>query len=351
MAREAVTAWAWPGPIRLRPCADGLINRTYWVEDGETHPIAVLQQLNTSIFGPEVHEDIAAVTSRLREKGVSTPELLRTRSGNLYHAATDASIWRALTVVGNRTIHRIAQRREAFSAGRLVARFHGALDGFSWRFRSLRGNVHDTTAHMDGLRAALAVHTGHRLHGEVARVADRILGAWNRGFPPLRGPTRLIHGDLKISNVRFQDQEAAALIDLDTLQYGLWAVEMGDAMRSWCNPAAEDTDAPRFDLSLFEAALTGYAAGCSPTFQPTDDEWGSLVPGLERICWELAARFARDALEECYFGFDPAHGGRGEHNLLRARGQAALATQVGTHRGEAERIVASVRAGLVRSSS
>ena len=65
------------------------------------------------------------------------------------------------------------------------------------------------------------------------------------------------------------------------------------------------------------------------------------MPGLERIALELAARFARDALEESYFGFDPAFGGRGEHNLLRARGQAALARSVAANRSTLEAVVRS----------
>ena len=47
--------------------------------------------------------------------------------------------------------------------------------------------------------------------------------------------------------------------------------------------------------------------------------------GVEWISLELAARFAADALFESYFGWDPARfPGRGEHNLVRARGQWSM---------------------------
>ena len=66
----------------------------------------------------------------------------------------------------------------------------------------------------------------------------------------------------------------------------------------------------------------------------TDAEWAALVPGAERIALELSCRFALDALDESYFGWNPRFGGRGEHNLLRARGQAALAAPApGSTRG------------------
>ncbi len=145
--------------------------------------------------------------------------------------------------------------------------------------------------------------------------------------------------------MRFDGDEAVALVDLDTFHRGLWAVEMGDALRSWCNVAAENTPTPVFDPAVFDAAVAGYVEACSDTFSPTLEEWRSLVPGLERICWELAARFARDALEECYFGFDPRFGGRGEHNLIRARGQVALAETV---REKTERLERTVREALDR---
>ncbi|MCA9494553.1 MAG: hypothetical protein KC621_31715, partial [Myxococcales bacterium] len=78
----------------------------------------------------------------------------------------------------------------------------------------------------------------------------------------------------------------------------------------------------------------------------SDEEWASIVPGVERICTELAARFARDALEERYFGWNPRFGGRGEHNLLRARGQAALARSV---RAQTDAAGAALYAARLRS--
>ena len=144
-------------------------------------------------------------------------------------------------------------------------------------------------------------------------------------------PSRIIHGDLKISNLRYQGPDAIALVDLDTLQDGGLDAELGDAMRSWCNPHAENVQDARFDIAIFRAAMEGYADAASGV---SEDEWMSIGAGAERICWELAARFAADALNESYFGWDPAFGTRGEHNLLRARGQANLARSVRNQRAE-----------------
>ena len=57
----------------------------------------------------------------------------------------------------------------------------------------------------------------------------------------------------------------------------------------------------------------------------TTDERRALLLGVEWVSLELAARFAADALRESYFGWDAARfPGRGEHNLVRARGQWSL---------------------------
>jgi len=337
-------AWSWTAPPRIGRGETGLINESWTVEIG-SRPVAILQRLNTDVFVPEVHEDIEAVTARLAEKGVPTPRLLRTRADGLWHTDAEGGVWRCLSHVGRDTVHRLHDPAMARSAATLVARFHGALRGLAWDFRSVRPGVHDTEAHMARLRAALEGFPEHRLHDAVARVAEQILARWHAWEGPRDLPRRIVHGDLKISNVRFEDGEAVALIDLDTCQWGTLDAELGDALRSWCNPASEDARAARFDLALFEGAIRGYAAGAGDE-GPTAEEWSSIVPGIERICLELSARFARDALEESYFGWDPRHGGRGEHNLLRARGQLSLARTVGQAAPLARRKLEEARADV-----
>lgn len=332
--QHALSAWTWDGPVSSRRHDAGLINDSFWVL-GPAGPRAVLQRLNTQIFGAEVHEDIEAITTRLTERKVPTPRLLRTTSGALWHTATGGSVWRCLTLVGDRTVHRVEHPDQARSAAALVARFHGAVRDLDWRFRSVRPGAHDTEAHMAALARAVDGHPQHRLYDEVLAEAKRITEGW-AGCPRVgEQPGRIVHGDLKISNVRFTGDEATALIDLDTLAHGTLALELGDALRSWCNPASEDADEAVFDLAVFEAAMEGYAAAAGED-GPHEPEWAAIVPSIQRICWELAARFARDALEEAYFGWSPQFGGRGEHNLLRARGQASLAEAVRRDAGRAE---------------
>jgi Ser/Thr protein kinase RdoA (MazF antagonist) len=334
-------AWTWPGPVHALPATSGLINQTWIVHAGG--PVGVLQRLNTDIFDPIVHEDIEGVTAWLDTRGVPTPRLVRTREGRLWHDADGA--WRVLTWIGDRTVDKLDRPADAREAGRLVARFHRATTDLDWRFRHTRAAFHDTQARMDQLAAAVDAHPRHRLFDAVAPLAAALLESWRTWDAGDPLPTRVVHGDLKISNVRFRGDEAVALIDLDTLGRGTLDAELGDAFRSWCNPASEDAPSAIFDLALFEAAVLGYAEGQPVgTVAVGEAEWAAVVPGVERIALELAARFARDALEESYFGFHPRYGGRGEHNLIRARGQRSLADAVRAARAPAERAVMRARA-------
>src|SRR5512144_2903884 len=54
------------------------------------------------------------------------------------------------------------------------------------------------------------------------------------------------------------------LLDLDTLGLSTMAFEIGDAMRSWCNPYKEDAGRVAFDLATFAAAIRGFRTVADP---------------------------------------------------------------------------------------
>ncbi|MBX2800610.1 MAG: phosphotransferase [Myxococcales bacterium] len=342
--QNVLAAWDWPSGEARATLADdgGLINQTYWVRGADGGTLAVLQRLNTGIFRAEVHHDIEAVTAHVEAAGLVTPRLRRTRQGALWHTDAEGGVWRVLSVVGDRTVHKLQDPADARSAGRLVARFHSAVRDLRHDFQMVRPSPFDTDRQMRELAAAVAAHPEHRLHADVARVAEELVASWERWSGPQQLPERVVHGDLKISNVRFTGPRAVALIDLDTFARRTLDVELGDAMRSWCNPLTEESLDAHFDVALFAAAMEGYAAGAGEQ-GPSDAEWEAVVPAIERVALGLAARFAKDALEERYFGWREEFGGRGEHNLVRARGQAALARSVRARRAEAEAVIARAR--------
>jgi Ser/Thr protein kinase RdoA (MazF antagonist) len=326
--------WRRFADARVRPITAGLINSTFALQVGSGEK-AVLQRLHP-VFSPEVNLDIAAITAHLAARGLLTPRLLPTDAGDLWVMADDR-VWRAMSWIDGVAHPYLRDGAMAEQAGALVGRFHGALADLDHRYRAGRAHVHDTAAHLGRLREALERHAGHRLYPAVAALASPLLrdsaGLLDFG----RLPQRHAHGDLKISNLMFDRQgRGLALIDLDTLAPMHWPLEMGDALRSWCNPRREDQLPARLDLALLYRAMAGYrrAAGDLVTAQ----EWEALIPGLARICLELSARFLADALNESYFGWEAgAYGTRGEHNLARGRAMWELYRDVRRQAGEAQR--------------
>lgn len=245
-----------------------------------------------------------------------------------------------MTFIPGVTVERVENDSMAFEAGKLVGRWHKAVDDLPHVFHFQRSGVHDTLGHMQRLEQSLNEHKSHRLYDAVERAAHSVLKRWSQWKGTLSGHLRICHGDLKISNLRFDEGgQGVCLLDLDTMGYMALDVEMGDAWRSWCNSGGEDQTESSFNTSLFEASLRGY---CSSRRLASEEREG-LEWGTERIALELAARFLVDALEESYFGWDSTRfTTRGEHNLLRGEGQVSLARSIEEKRAEITRIAGRV---------
>jgi Ser/Thr protein kinase RdoA (MazF antagonist) len=316
----------WAGAAITR-IAGGLINRSYLLARGDGAR-AVLQAVS-AIFPPEMHGNIAAVTERLAAAGLVTPRLLPTSDGRPYLLGPGGGLWRLLTYVDGVAFDVVGSAAQAGAAGELVGRFHAAVDGLTHPFVGMRVGVHDTPRHLARLEEAVATHAGHRLIADVRPLAAAIR-AGAAALPPLPAlPPRVCHGDLKFNNILFagreppDDARAICLIDLDTVGPLSLAYELGDAWRSWCNRAGEDDVHASLDLEILSASLRGYQSGLGRPLGA--DERRGLLLGVEWVSLELAARFAADALFESYFGWDETRfPGRGEHNLVRARGQWSL---------------------------
>lgn len=330
-------AYDLAGAPSVRPIEGGLINHTFYIEAPAGR--FVLQRLH-EIFGAEVNEDIDAITAHLASKGLVTPRIVRTREGAVSTTLADG-VWRMLTFVDGQSVHEVDSPARAEAAGALVGRFHSALADLRHEFRFRRQGVHDTAHHFALLDAAIDSHRHSADRDTIAGLRDE-LRAGLAALTPIAGaslPRRIAHGDLKISNLLFDGAgRAICLVDLDTLAEMVLPYELGDAFRSWCNPLGEDDLHARFDLPLFAAAFAGYAPAMHAI---TADERTLIVTGVLTICLELAARFARDALESKYFGWNAQRfASRGAHNLVRARSQAVLYRSLLAQRAAAEAIVA-----------
>jgi Ser/Thr protein kinase RdoA (MazF antagonist) len=324
-------------PSSVRPLGAGLINRTFHAttRDGSAR---VIQEVNP-VFAPEVTGDIDRVTRHLAQGGLATPRVVPAADGRLWLSGENGS-WRALTYVPGRSLDALAGPGQARAAGALLGRFHRCLANYDPSFASRRPPIHDLARHLAALEAALGEHGGHRDFDRIAPLAEEILEAAG-GLAPLPAtPPRVVHGDPKANNILFHEtrDEALCLVDLDTLGRMALPLELGDALRSWCNPSGEDEATGAFSAPLFQAAVEGY--GSVSRGWILAEETGAIVAATANIQVELAARFCADALNERYFGWDAGRfGSRSEHNRVRAAGQLAVHRSLMVQRNILEKAV------------
>jgi Ser/Thr protein kinase RdoA (MazF antagonist) len=337
-AADAVLAAYALDVVRATRITQGLVNLTLKIECSDGACFA-LQRLH-AVFGPGVNHNLERVAEHLTARGMLTPQLVRTRDGRLA-VEHDGARWRVLSWIAGRAFDSLAQPAQAAQAGALLARFHCALSDFAHDLIVERPPIHDFARHRDRLAAAQVQGSAHPLQAQVARATDRLDRLRVAYAAPGATPLRLVHGDPKISNLLFDEAgtQALCLVDLDTLARMALPLELGDALRSWCNPRREDDPQACFELELFAAAVVGYGAAARDYIR--DDEIAAIVPATLEIHLELAARFLLDALEENYFAWDAArYASRGAHNLARACGQLAAAASLGAQLAAAEAAVA-----------
>jgi len=338
---KALAAWSDLEVAEVEHLTGGLINQSWRAISGGTE--YVVQRVHGD-FSPGVHENIQAVSNHLASQGVVVPRLLETDEGALFSERGAGGRWRVMERLPGFSFGKCRGAAQAQSAGSLVARFHAGMMSWHGDLAAIGFPFHDLPQHCADLFQALDDYPDHALHAEVAELARKIAAtreSWTAGRAL---PLRVLHGDLKFSNLLFDGVDppgcdiAHALIDLDTISRLPLYYDMGDAWRSWCNVGGEGPEDVRLDLEIFRASAEGYLSGLGG--QLSSDEEVSLVGALERVSLELSARFAADAINESHFAWDADHfQSAGAHNLHRAQGQLALHDQARETRSERARFL------------
>lgn len=320
----ALHAWGLEPADLERVISTGLINETYEVRMN-AQPM-ILQRVHP-VFSPQIHQNIRAVSDHLRSKGMLSPQLVPNHAGLDVFQDDEGRCWRMQDYVAGTTVEKITSADQAHRTAHYLGKWHDSLSDINHHFVGMRSGVHDTDAHKAVLNKALEQHASHSLFSAVQEVAHKVLEVLDT-LPEL--PELMLtvaHGDPKIANLRFDVDKKTpkAWIDLDTVGPMRFAHEIGDAIRSWCNQGLEDAAQAQVRLDWFSAALEGYQdaiRGLSAA-QKQGFVWGPAW-----IASELSLRFAADALNESYFGWDSErYSSAGEHHLARAKGQLALAVE------------------------
>ena len=339
-----------PGFIAaVEPLGRGNVNDTHLVilrgEEGERR--FVLQRLNTTVFpAPRlVMQSLATITAHMDRRlqthacGADRWELPRPitpRASDDPWLELDGEVWRALSYIdGTFVLEAVTSPAQAQELGRSLGIFHDLLHDLpAAHLADTLEGFHVTTRYLADHRAELQrVDPLPDPHGHLAEAlafvraredqVDVLEAAARRGdLTP-----RPIHGDPKIGNLLFvtATARAVALIDLDTVKPVLLHYDIGDALRSGCNPLGEEAPHPelvRFDLDLAAALLQGYLGAAGASFTAADRFW---IPAAARlISFELGLRFLTDHLAgDSYFRTS-----RRGHNLHRARVRFSLCASI-----------------------
>ena len=313
-------------PLKVERIPHGLVNETFKLETalGEKY---VLQRLNP-IFNELTNEAVHSVTTFLKEKGFLAPSLVLT-TDNQISVNFEQRIWRLFTYVEGVVLQKVNSPEIAASAGKILAKFHSLMHDFDPEALADRSQVNDFKQYFDHLGSVRFRLKNHRLFVDTQPLYRRLEYLVGALAPLDVGPNWIVHGDPKISNIMFSETafEAICLLDFDTVARAPVLLELGDAMRSWCNPLGEDDPAAYFDRDFFQAALASYQGSIGDRYRLFSSQ--QILLATTQIFLELASRFLSDALEERYFGWDAlTYRTRGEHNLVRAESQISGAESI-----------------------
>ncbi len=352
----AAAQFAPPGRIlRVQAHGQGNVHDTFLVTGRGAHlrdpeaagePRLILQRLNTRVFRrPEpLMANLRTCTGHLRRRLAEVslglgrrwevPRVLLTRDGRDHWLDPEGSYWRALSFIENaQSLEVIQDLEHAREVGYALGLFQALLSDLDpASLADTLPGFHQTPGYLQHFDEVLTrqgagpspeVASGLRSIGQRRGWAQVLEAARARG----RLKLRTIHGDPKVNNVMVDraNGQAVALVDLDTVMPGLVHYDIGDCLRSGCNPLGEEIESwetVRFEPELCRAILRGYLSRAGGFLTGTDYEY--LYDAIRLIAFELGLRFFTDYLEgNVYFKVRDR-----EQNLLRALVQFRLTESV-----------------------
>jgi Ser/Thr protein kinase RdoA (MazF antagonist) len=333
----------------VRPLGEGNINDTFLVDTDHQQPRSfVLQRLNTQVFPAplEVIQNVSTVIEhssyKLKSQKLSRPwqipQLLVTTQGQAYWQSESEDFWRALSFIeGTQSWEKLTTLEQAQEVGFALATFHSLVSDLNPHLLldTLVG-FHITPQYLQNYQQILGQNPavmGQNLTPEIKFCFDFIQerGPWCHILETAKAqgklPLRLMHGDPKINNILIdrQTQRAISMIDLDTVKPGLIHYDLGDCLRSGCNPWGEETyewQKVAFEPELCRGILEGYLAVAKRFLIPSDYVY--LYDAIRLLAFELGLRFFSDYLRGNTY-FKVAYP---DHNLNRALVQFQLTASI-----------------------
>ncbi len=350
----------------ISPITVGHINDTYiieYTEETEKKQRYLLQWINHHVFTRpvEVMENIVGITEFLKEKiklngGDTEREVLtvfKTKNGENYHLTADGEYWRIYNYVENSfSLNEVTSREDFKIAAKAFGNFQKALADYpAENLKESIPDFHNTVSRFNDFKKALVENKSGRKNeaeAEINFVLERendcavLVDLLNRNELPLR----VTHNDTKLNNILFDKdtKEALCIVDLDTVMPGLSLYDFGDSIRFGANTGKEDEkDLSKIslDLDLFKAYCEGYLESAGSSL--TENEIKYLPFSAKLLTLECGIRFLGDFLNgDVYFKTEYP-----EHNLIRARTQFKLVSDIENKFSQMEDIVNQVKSTLL----
>ena len=347
--------------VSCKEFGSGHINKTYIAKynDNGTEQRYVVQRVNGAVFKniDDLMENVFAVTSYLRgvikdcggDPDRGTLHYIKTRDGDKYYTCGDGSYYRAYIFVRNSISYDSADTPELFGrSGAAFGKFQRLLGGFdSGKLSVTIPNFHNTLWRYENeFLPALNLDVKDRARTcrdeiDFINAHKDEMGRIEEFVAEGKIPLRVTHNDTKLNNVMFDKDtdECVCVIDLDTVMPGVALFDFADAVRFGASTAAEDEpdlSKVSLDLYYFKAYAEGFLGECGDTLNECEKE--NLAFASKLITLELGMRFLTDYLNgDVYFKTDYP-----EHNLVRAKNQLALATDMERKMDEMNKIIGTI---------
>jgi Ser/Thr protein kinase RdoA (MazF antagonist) len=312
----------------------------------------ILQRINKRVFPkPEyVMENMRVVTEhvhrRLEEEAHLSdriwqlPRIIPAKDGRDYVVDGDGEYWRAISLIASaHSYEKVQSPEHAHEAGFVLGQFqrlisdippeklHDTLIGFHVTPGYLKklDDALTTAAGQERLKSSTEAQRCYRFIQDRREWCSVLEQAQAEGKLKLRP----IHGDPKIANVMIDDAtgKGTCIVDLDTVKPGLIHYDLGDCLRSCCNPVGEEaTDLSHvvFDTDLCQTIMRGYMIFAKSFLTEADRYY--LFDCCRLIAFELGLRFFADFIAGDVY-FKTHHEGQ---NLNRARVQFKLTESIET---------------------
>lgn len=325
--------------VSATPYGSGHINDTYLVKVDEDVEY-ILQRINGNIFKdiPKLVQNKELVCGHIRNRLIrhKVSDITRkyityfyTDKGKAYHKDYDGNYWTlSLFIKGSKSYDVIPNSQIAYQVGIGFGEFENRISDFDARLLTETIPLfHNVPRRQRELKEALAKASPERI--EASKELLEYLKKFDKEMLELQQlkddgilPLRVTHNDTKANNLLFDHNDhPLCVIDLDTVMPGIVHYDFGDAIRSACNTAGEETrnlDEVSFNRTYFEAFTAGFMEKAKHLF--TLKEKRTLARGCTLMTYLQAVRFLTDYLDGDHY-YPVTYP---EHNLQRTKVQVRL---------------------------